>query len=783
MIVAANLGFPRIGAHRELKQALEQYWSGGIGTEKLAETGRSLRCRHWQLQRDCGVTVIPSNDFSFYDHVLDTTVMVGAVPERFDTANGPISLDTYFAMARGNEHAPAMEMTKWFDTNYHYIVPEFSVDQQFRLASDKPLREFREAAALHIDTRPVLIGPVTYLLLSKIKGSAAEPITLLPRLLPVYAQVVQQLRDAGARWIQFDEPFLVMDLDDGVRSAYRWAYGQLAEAMPDAKLMLTTYFGGLEDNLSLAVELPVAGLHVDLVRAPNQLQPLLSKLPAGRVLSLGVLDGRNIWRADLGKILDIVREARSVRGADRLQVAPSCSLLHCPVDLDLEGRLDRELESWLAFAKQKLCELMLVSQAANGNPDPATIARSGQIVAARKTSPRAYDPRVRDRLATVETMRRTPYRDRLQAQSRAIPLPVFPTTTIGSLPQTAEVRKWRAAFRRREIDQNNYESLLKGEIRRAIRWQEEIGLDVLVHGEFERSDMVEYFAERLAGFACTQHGWVQSYGSRCVKPPILYGDVFRPAPITVRWSRYAQSLTRRPVKGMLTGPITLLQWSFVRDDQPRDITARQLALAIRDEMADLEAAGIRILQIDEPALREGLPLRRALRSDYLASAVTAFRLATSGAAGGTQLHTHMCYAQFDDIIPSIANLDVDVISLEASRSHMELLGAFGVFQYPRQIGPGIYDIHSPRIPTEAEMEMLLKKATAVLTAEQIWVNPDCGLKTRSWDEVRPALTRMVAAAKSMRRLYEVGSFKFARQKLEATNAPAAPAVLQRRSGH
>lgn len=752
MILSANLGFPRIGARRELKRALEQYWAGEIDKDRLEEVGLSLRRRHWQLQRDCGISVIPSNDFSLYDHMLDMTFMLGVVPSRFQDANPPNTIDAYFAMARGGQFARAMEMTKWFDTNYHYIVPEFSPDQDFRLGGDKPIREFREAKALGITTRPVLIGPVTYLALGKIKGSSMEPIELLPHLLPAYEEMIRVLRDAGAGWIQMDEPVLALDLSERTRAGYLEAYGRLADTTRGSRLMIATYFGGLGENLDLALNLPSAGLHVDLARAPGQLEPVLSGLPSDKVLSIGVIDGRNVWRADLQQALETILKVCSSLGPDRVQVAPSCSLLHCPMDVNMEPHLSPELATWLAFAKQKLHEVARLTDTANGNPPTATIERSRQILAARRSSSLTQDRSVRARLAslTAEMTRRPPYRERLAAQTHAVRLPLYPTTTIGSLPQTKDVRRWRASLRRGEIDKRTYEDLVKGEIHRAIRWQEEIGLDVLVHGEFERNDMVEYFGERLAGFAFTEHGWVQSYGSRCVKPPVLYGDVARATPMTVEWAQYAQSLTRQPVKGMLTGPVTLLQWSFVRDDQPRDVTARQLALAIRDEIADLERAGILIIQIDEPGLREGLPLRRGEWPGHLAWATEVFRLATGGAAARTQIHTHMCYAEFNDIVRSLAELDADVLSIEASRSGMELLDAFVDFKYPYQVGPGVYDIHSPRVPTQAEIEVLLEKASRLLSPEQIWVNPDCGLKTRKWEEVRSALSRMVAAAKTMR---------------------------------
>ena len=750
MTRSANLGFPRIGAHRELKLALERFWAGTSNKPALLAVAAELRARHWRLQQAAGIDVIPSNDFSLYDHMLDTTAMLGAVPPRFADAGD--ALDTYFAMARGTAAAPAMEMTKWFDTNYHYIVPELHAGQAFRLASSKAADEFLEARALGIETRPVLVGPVTWLSLGKTRDDGLDPLSLLDSILPVYAEQLGILKAIGAAWVQIDEPVLALDLSDGQRAALRRAYDVLQPVAP--KIMLTGYFDGLRDNLELAAGLPVAGLHVDLVRAPEQLAGVLKVLPSAKVLSLGVIDGRNIWRADLEQKFMVVSTAWDRLGPERIEVAPSCSLLHTPVDLDSETDLDDELKSWLAFAKQKLGEVVALTMAAQRGRGAATaFSDSTAAAVARRSSPRLHDARVSERLQRAESLdlsRHSPFPARRQQQRARFGLPAFPTTTIGSFPQTPAVRQARAKFKHGTLDAAAYEAFLRAETERAVRTQERLGLDVLVHGEFERNDMVEYFGEQLDGFAFTRNGWVQSYGSRCVKPPLVVGDVSRPAPMTVNWATYAQSLTDRPMKGMLTGPVTMLQWSFVRDDQPRAETCRQIALAIRDEVLDLEAAGIGIIQIDEPALREGLPLRRGDRAAYLGWAIDCFRLAASGVADTTQVHTHMCYAEFEDIMPAIAALDADVISIETSRSAMGLLEAFGGFNYPNEIGPGIWDIHSPRVPDESDMAGLLRKAAAVIAPDQIWVNPDCGLKTRGWPEVEASLTNLVAAARAMR---------------------------------
>ncbi|ALH80974.1 5-methyltetrahydropteroyltriglutamate--homocysteine S-methyltransferase [Sphingopyxis macrogoltabida] len=757
----ATLGFPRIGPRRELKHALESYWAGKSSLADLRAAAAGLRASAWARQKALGADILPSNDFSLYDHVLDTSALIGAVPRRYDWDGDTVDPDLYFAMARGSQadaghagctHAAAdttaMEMTKWFDTNYHFLVPELTAGQTFRIASTKIFDEYEEAKALGYPTRPVLLGPVSYLMLAK--GKAVEPLALLPQLLDTYAEILGRLAGAGAEWVQIDEPCLVLDLTDEQRTAFERAYARLATSGP--KLMLTTYFGGLGDNLDLVAGLPVHGLHLDLVRAPGQLEPALQKLPPHVLLSLGVIDGRNVWRANLP---DLYWRLKDLAGRRDLILAPSCSLLHVPVDLALETALDPEIAQWLSFAVQKIEELAALAKALNEGEDASFAAFSASRIAAvaRQTSPKIHDPAVAARLAALDenaARRTSPFAARREVQQARLSLPAYPTTTIGSFPQTPEVRKARAAHLKGEIDDAAYARYLRTETRAAIRWQEEIGLDVLVHGEFERNDMVQYFGEQLAGFAFTRAGWVQSYGSRCVRPPILYGDVSRPAPMTVDWWRYAQEQTERPMKGMLTGPVTILNWSFVRDDQPREQSCRQIALAIRDEVQDLETAGAAIIQIDEAALREGLPLRRGEWQHYLDWAVESFRIAASGVRDDTQIHTHMCYSEFNDIIRAIGAMDADVISIETARSQMELLGAFATYVYPNEVGPGVYDIHSPRIPAVSEMADLLTLAGKHVPSQQIWVNPDCGLKTRKWEEVRPALIAMVAAAQAMR---------------------------------
>ena len=758
-VSVASLGFPRIGPRRELKFALEKFWAGTISQDELEEAAQGLRTATWARQKALGVDWLPSNDFSLYDHVLDTSVMLGAIPARYGLASGQAAgLETYFAMARGATggatcgHAhgsvTAGEMTKWFDTNYHFIVPEIEPETRLQLGHIKPLEDYLEAKAQGFETRPVILGPVTWLSLAKEYGS--DPFDLLEEVLALYVTVLARLEEAGAEWVQIDEPILVTDLTDRQRRAFTRTYAKLGRAGP--KIMLATYFGGLENNLSLAASLPVAGLHIDLARAPEQLDAVVKAVPQNRLLSLGVVDGRNIWRADLAALLDRLEPLAAQRD---LVLAPSCSLLHVPVDLQLESRLDNELKQWLAFAVQKIEELDLLRRAlANGRESVAAeLTTSAHATEARKTAARIHDRTVSERIAALTPdmrERRAGHAERVKTQSEVLNLPLFPTTTIGSFPQTGAVRKARAEYNRGVLDSKSYDAFLHQETERAIRWQEEAGLDMLVHGEFERNDMVQYFGEKLAGFAFTVNGWVQSYGSRCVRPPILYGDVSRPEPMTVDWWRYAQGLTDKPVKGMLTGPVTILNWSFVRDDQPREASCRQIALAIRDEVLDLEAAGCKAIQIDEAALREGLPLRERDWPAYLDWAVDCFRLAAAGVGNQTQIHTHMCYSEFNDILPSIGAMDTDVISIETARSQMELLAGFASYRYPSAIGPGIYDIHSARVPGEDEMVALMRLAQKHLRPEQLWVNPDCGLKTRGWDEVKPAIAAMVSAARTLR---------------------------------
>lgn len=758
-----NLGFPRIGAQRELKRAVEAYWAGKQDQAALAATGAQLRAAHWRVQADAGVSQVPVGDFAWYDHILEWTTLLGAVPARFGHPSGAdVDLDTLFRMGRGRAPsgtpAAACEMTKWFDTNYHYIVPELTPGQTFRIARDYLFAQVAEAQALGYQAKPVIPGPLTWLWLGKgdaFAGGAGDEgkLALLQSLLPVYADVLARLATQGVEWVQIDEPILVLDLPQAWRDAFVAVYARLGHVGP--KVLLATYFGGLQDNLATAAALPVAGLHVDLVRAPEQLGAVLEALGKDKILSAGVINGRNIWRTDLDAAAALLAPARERLG-ERLWLAPSCSLLHVPVDLVHETELDGELKSWLSFAVQKLDELKWLAAAVGGNADAATQAAldaQRQALEARRSSRRIHNPAVERRLAAVAEVsrERAPFDERIAAQQALLKLPAYPTTTIGSFPQTAEIRALRRDWKAGVLTDAAYEAAIRKEIEEVVRFQEKIGLDVLVHGEPERNDMVEYFGELLAGFAFTRNGWVQSYGSRCVKPPIIFGDVARLAPMTVGWSSYAQSLTDRPVKGMLTGPVTILQWSFVRDDQPREDTCRQLALALRDEVVDLEQAGIRVIQIDEPAIREGLPLRRADWAAYLNWAVDSFRLSVAGVHDDTQIHTHMCYSEFNDIIDSIAAMDADVITIETSRSNMELLEAFETFQYPNDIGPGVYDIHSPNVPEVQWMVELMNKAAARLPKERLWVNPDCGLKTRAWPETKAALEAMVEAARELRK--------------------------------
>ena len=793
-----SLGFPRIGARRELKFALEAYWRGESSREALQQVGAELRSRHWQDQS--GLDWVPVGDFSFYDQVLDMSFTLGNLPARVRGYDGD-DLDNYFRVARGRSApgtepagqdgqavvpaseqdstlaessadkaacgcAPsthgveagvaAGEMTKWFDTNYHYIVPEFAADTTFRLDPSRILAQLAEARAQGVAAKPVLLGPVSYLALGKVRDAAhpdLDRLSLLPRLLPAYTELLQVLADAGVEWVQIDEPILVTELSPDWQHALNLAYHHLKSVR--IKVLLATYFGPLKENAWLAANLPVAGLHLDAIRGREDVKPLLNLLPTHKVLSLGVIDGRNIWKTDLEAVLDWL-EPVAVRLGDRLWLAPSCSLLHVPVDLASEDGLDAELKSWLAFARQKLDELRVLARAINEGRDAVRdeLAANRQAIESRRRSPRVHNPAVQAALAQcateAATARQSPYAVRVQRQRARFQLPAFPTTTIGSFPQTAEIRQARRQFKAGEIDASAYEQAMQAEVARCVREQETLGLDVLVHGEAERNDMVEYFGEQLEGYAFSRFGWVQSYGSRCVKPPILFGDISRPHPMTVAWAQHAQSLTKRPMKGMLTGPVTMLNWSFVRDDQPRATTCRQLALAIRQEVLDLEKAGIGIIQIDEAALREGLPLRRAQWQDYLGWAVECFRITANGVADDTQIHTHMCYSEFNDIMPAIAAMDADVITIETSRSDMELLDAFDDFSYPNEIGPGVYDIHSPNVPTVQHMVDLMEKAAKRIPTERLWVNPDCGLKTRQWLEVLPALAGMVQAARQLR---------------------------------
>lgn len=754
---STNLGFPRMGPNRELKKALESYWSGAIDADQLDTTAAELRERHWQLQTERGIDQVPCSDSSFYDHVLDTAVMVGAVPDRY-RVEGTTALDEYFAMARGgrlgDRDVTALEMTKWFDTNYHYLVPELRTDQPFALASTRVLDQFTHATSLGVQARPVLLGPVSFLLLAKHEHPGA-PLARLDALVEVYAQLLAGLAGAGADWVQIDEPVLGLDLDAATQQAVGRTYHQFHDAAGPLRILIATYFTGLRGNLDTALALPVAGLHLDAVSEPHQLDDAIASAPESLTLSIGIVDGRNVWRTDLDAALTRLEVARDQLGSDRILVGPSCSLLHLPVDLDAEPALDPELRSWLAFATQRLTEITTLTRGLNDGRDAieAELTASTAAATARRASSRVHDAAVQQRLADhTPSLEQRPsgYRERRAVQHERLGLPLLPTTTIGSFPQTAEVRSLRARHNRGDIDDATYTAGMQAYIRDAVAFQDQIGLDVLVHGEPERTDMVEHFGALLEGCAVTAHGWVQSYGSRCVKPPLVYGDVHRAEPMTLDWARFAQSLTARPVKGMLTGPVTILAWSFVRNDQPVETTCRQLGFAIRDEVTDLEAAGIGAIQIDEPALREGLPLHAEDHKDYLAWAVAAFRLSASGVQDETQIHTHMCYGEFNDIIETIAAFDADVISIEASRSRMELLGAFSAFEYPNEIGPGVFDIHSPRVPSTDEMVALLEAAIAVIPAERLWVNPDCGLKTRHWDEVRPALTNMVDAARIVR---------------------------------
>jgi 5-methyltetrahydropteroyltriglutamate--homocysteine methyltransferase len=758
MVTTHNLGFPRIGAKRELKFALESYWKRLASCDELQTIGAQMRGQNWQTQS--GLDWIPAGDFSFYDQVLDMSFMLGNLPQRARNFHGD-PLDNYFRVARGrsaqgaDEHAcggiAAGEMTKWFDTNYHYIVPEFTSDTEFKLDASRLLEQLAEAKSQGIQAKPVIIGPVTYLRIGKSKDEGNR-LDLLPRLLPVYSELLDKFAAQGLEWVQIDEPVLVTELDAEWQHAFNLAYHHLKSSR--IKLLLATYFGTLQENLYLACNLPVAGLHLDAINARDEIQSLLNLLPSHKIVSLGVINGRNIWKTDLNATLDWLEPLAEQLG-ERLWIAPSCSLLHVPVDLASEQKLDAEIKSWLAFAIQKLEELRVLATALNQGRAAvaAELAANQAAITCRRTSPRVSNPAVKQALAAITPalgQRKSAYPVRAKKQAARLNLPQYPTTTIGSFPQTAGIRQARSQFKAGEIDDATYKAAMQAEIARSVHEQEALGLDVLVHGEAERNDMVEYFGEQLDGYAFSQFGWVQSYGSRCVKPPILFGDIKRPKAMTVEWIKYAQSLTQKPMKGMLTGPVTILNWSFVRDDQPRSVSCYQLALAIREEVLDLEQAGVQVIQIDEAALREGLPLRKAQWKSYLSWAVESFRITANGVADETQIHTHMCYSEFNDIIAAIADMDADVITIETSRSDMELLDVFDHFKYPNEIGPGVYDIHSPNIPTEQHMVELMKKAATRIPPERLWINPDCGLKTRQWAEVIPALTNMVTAAKTLR---------------------------------
>ncbi len=759
MALATIPGYPRIGKHRELKKALEAFWAGKIDDAALLHTAEAIYTSGWATQGTAGIDLFPINDFSFYDQMLDTAGLLGLIPKRYQSDEDAVGMDTYFAMARGrsgDRDVPAMEMTKWFDTNYHYIVPEVDADSTFRLNGSKPFVMLEAAQKAGIEGKTVLVGPVTFLALAKAADDQFDPLTLLDRVLPVYAGIVTQLAEGGAKWIQFDEPILATDLGEGVLAAVRRAYETIASARGEAKIIVQTYFDHVGEAYDTLVDLPVQGVGLDFVRGPENLGYVAERgFPADKVLVAGVIDGRNIWAADLNEAFATLTELADHVGPDRIHVSTSCSLQHVPYDVELETDLDPEVKGWLAFAEQKLHEVAVVTRGLNAGQDAiaAELAASAIERERAASSSRRRNPTVQDRLATLPddaASRGIPYAKRALLQQERLDLPLLPTTTIGSFPQTGEVRAARRKFERGDLDGAGYETFIKGQIRDVIAHQEALGIDVLVHGESERNDMVQYFGEQLEGITFTRHGWVQSYGSRYVRPPVIYGDVSRPEPMTVRWATYAQSLSEKPVKGMLTGPVTILNWSFVRDDQPRALTCRQIALAIRDEVADLDAAGIAMIQIDEAALREGLPLRRDDWGIYLGWAVESFRIAAGGARPETQVHTHMCYSEFGDIFEAISDLDADVISIENARSGLDLLQAFREQGYDKGVGPGVYDIHSPRVPPAEEIVANLRATLTVLDARRVWVNPDCGLKTRKPEESTAALRNMVAAAKDVR---------------------------------
>ncbi|MET4695908.1 5-methyltetrahydropteroyltriglutamate--homocysteine S-methyltransferase [Endozoicomonas lisbonensis] len=760
MATSHCVGFPRIGRYRELKKATEAYWRGDLDQSALMAEGSRLRSMHWRMQQDAGMDWVATGDFAWYDQMLNHSMMLGAIPQRFEDGIEDNQLDTQFRMARGRapsgQATAACEMTKWFDTNYHYIVPELHKGQTFQLTSRAVIEETAEAQEQGFNAKPVLIGPLTWLWLGKIKGEHFNRLELLDDLVVVYGQVLSELAKTSVQWVQIDEPILVLDLPQPWLQAFESVYNRLQTH--DIKIMLATYFGGLQEATTTVVNLPVEGLHIDLVRAPEQLMSELDRLPAYKTLSVGVIDGRNIWRSDLSGILEQLKPAREKLG-ERLWVSSSCSLLHVPVDLSSEERLDDEIKSWLAFAVEKCDEIAVLGRALSGdNSDKirTLFALSDAVACSRKTSRRVHRKEVAQKVNAISPrlmQRHSPYAVRQKLQREKLKLPLFPTTTIGSFPQTTEIRRQRGLYRKKQLGRQAYLESMQQEIQATIKRQETLGLDVLVHGEAERNDMVEYFGEQLEGFVFTEYGWVQSYGSRCVKPPIIYGDICRPEPMTVSWSVFAQQQTRKIMKGMLTGPVTILCWSFPRDDVPKRTSCEQLALALRKEVTDLEQAGIQVIQIDEPAIREGLPLRKEDWPEYLDWAVNCFRLAASGVKDDTQIHTHMCYSEFNDIIEYIAAMDADVITIETSRSDMELLDAFEEFEYPNEIGPGVYDIHSPNVPEREWIKQLIQKAAEKIPPERLWINPDCGLKTRDWPEVEEALTNMVQVARELRAEY------------------------------
>lgn len=746
------LGFPRIGTNRELKKALESYWKGTSKKEDLFACENALKERHWWLQRDQGLSMVTVGDFSFYDQMLDTICLLGMIPQRFSTVADELELDRYFRMARGDAAAniPAMEMTKWFDSNYHYLVPEFTPGMTICRSSDKLVRDTVHALSREFRAKPVLIGPLTYISLGK-EYSSCDRWNYLDAIVDVYCSVLAELAPL-CDWIQLDEPILCNDLPEQVRTRFTPVYQKLKQAANGSKLLLATYFGSLDENLTTALETGCDALHLDLVRGKEQLNQVLDQLPATVTLSLGLVDGRNIWKNNLRCSKETIETVMQRIGSKRVMVASSCSLQHVPVDLLQEKSLDPTLKGWMAFAVQKCREVAVLAQISGGEHEPL-LRESDALFAERQADARIVRQEIRNRADAVtetELNRSSPYPVRKQRQAAWLQLPLLPTTTIGSFPQTSQIRSIRKSFTSGTLAEVAYRSFIKSEIRSVIEQQERLGLDILVHGEAERNDMVEYFGQQLDGFCFTNNGWVQSYGSRCVKPPVIFGDIARTASMTVDWISYAQSLTEKPVKGMLTGPVTILNWSFVRDDLPRAEVCKQIALAMRDEVQDLEKAGIGIIQIDEAALREGMPLRHKDAEIYLRWAVDCFRLTAAVASDETQIHTHMCYSKFNAIMPWIIAMDADVISIEASRSKMELLHAFQQSSYPNEIGPGIYDIHSPRVPEVDELCSLIRLALQVIPSDRLWINPDCGLKTRQWPETIASLRNMIDAVNRIR---------------------------------